>query len=550
MTHQKRFIVAVLSAIACFCLVDIAGADSYELWGKRTQAAPPDTVQPYEGNIITLTKAATVAKVEGDATDYTIWRVDPAVEMAANTSVGGRADSDKESASSPLSEATTTAYEEYMEAYNAMAKLMAAGKGDTPEGQEAYQKFSLAKEKYEDFLKHGGGQEPVEVTTGETGIGTLGRERNRFEARGAPGNLEILSSYWKGGTAEWSTPVTFNGGSIGPADHHILYTGEQADGYNTGFLVYAPRGNNRLEFKVFHFSWADAEGRKPHGTVHYSGQIDLHNKTLIPVSPRFTRQASRLCEIEWRTTDGSSCRASLSMYKKGGTVLHEGYKDLGCEEGVYKNDLEGWKTKHTGPHGSFCPKADQWSTSGGGFVAMSGSHSFDRHWFRLSGSTPEGPYYMNGEDTKSPPRHSLAEVTQNAKIKQGTLTVRGPGALAYYFRRKSASPNISLSDTNTGQRFHPQTGGDQTMYQARNWVFKDGRWDGEWIGDFRGNVNDLYGDRPMSGWVPAGQIKTLDVFIEQGWYFVGGVAGFGAPSEIEYELWFFPREGGGIRVEP
>ncbi len=207
-----------------------------------------------------------------------------------------------------------------------------------------------------------------------------------------------------------------------------------------------------------------------------------------------------------------------------------------------------WKTQHTGSHASICPKADQWSTSGGGFMVMSGAHRFDKHWFRFGGS-PEGPYYLNGEDKKSPPRHSLAEVTQHVKIKQGTLTVRGPGALAYYFRRKGTSPHISLSDTNTGQRFHPQTGGDQTMYQARNWVFKDGKWDGAWIGDFRGNVNDLYGDRPMGGWVPAGQIKTLDVFVEQGWYSVGGTSGFGAPSEIEYELWFFPREGGGVKTK-
>lgn len=270
--------------------------------------------------------------------DWTPALGDPApqaVERAATTSVAGRADPNAEAASAPLAAETTQAYEEYMEAYNAMTRLMAAGQGDSPEGKAAYQKFSLAKEKYEDFLKHGGpGAE--DLTAGEPGIGTLGRERNRFQARGAPGNLEILSSYWKGGTAEWSTPVTFNGGSIGPVDHHVLYTGAQADGYNTGFLAYAPRGKNRLEFKVFHFSWADAEGRKPHGTVHYSGQMDLHNKTLMPVSLRFTRQALRLCEIEWRTTDGSSCRASLSMYKKDGTVLHEGYKDLGCDEGVYE----------------------------------------------------------------------------------------------------------------------------------------------------------------------------------------------------------------------
>ncbi|MBU4461025.1 MAG: PKD domain-containing protein, partial [Verrucomicrobia bacterium] len=397
-------------------------------------------------------------------------------------------------------------------------------------------------------LRRGSNFDEVKVTrpltVGEAGIGTLGRERNRFEAQGAPDNLEILSSYWVGGDGKWSKPFTFNGGSIGPVDHYILYTGAQVDGYNTGFLVYAPRGKNELLFKVFHFSWADAEGRMPHGTVHYSGPLPLHNKTIVPASVAFTRQSSRLCEIEWRTADDSVCRARIGKFRKTDQDAFSGLTDLGCEY-----DNAGWKTQHAGPHGSICPKADQWSTSGGGFMVMNGSHRFDKHWFRLSGSTPEGPYYLNGEDTKSPPQHALAEVTKHVKIKQGTVTVRGPGALAYYLRRKSSSPYASLFDATTGQRFFPQTGGDQTMYQARNWVFKGGRWDGEWIGDFKGNVHDLYGDRPMSGWVPAGQIKTLEVFIEQGWHFVGGVAGFHAPSEIEYELWFFPREGGGVKVE-
>ena len=209
----------------------------------------------------------------------------------------------------------------------------------------------------------------------------------------------------------------------------------------------------------------------------------------------------------------------------------------------------GWKTQHTGPHGSICPKADQWSTSGGGFMVMNGSHRFDKHWFRFGGS-PEGPYYLNGEDTKSPPRHSLAEVTRHAKIKQGTLTVRGPGALAYYFRRKSSSPRILSVRCDHGTTFLPPDRRRPNHVSGSELGFQGWQWDGAWIGDFRGNVNDLYGDRPMGGWVPAGQIKTLDVFIEQGWYFVGGTAGFGAPSEIEYELWFFPREGGGIKTEP
>jgi len=40
-----------------------------------------------------------------------------------------------------------------MAAHNALARFMAAGKGGTPEGQEAYKKFMQAKEAYEKSLK-------------------------------------------------------------------------------------------------------------------------------------------------------------------------------------------------------------------------------------------------------------------------------------------------------------------------------------------------------------------------------------------------------------
>jgi len=45
------------------------------------------------------------------------------------------------------------AHEKYMAAHNALARFMAAGKGGTPEGQEAYKKFMQAKEAYEKSLK-------------------------------------------------------------------------------------------------------------------------------------------------------------------------------------------------------------------------------------------------------------------------------------------------------------------------------------------------------------------------------------------------------------
>ncbi|MBN1236626.1 MAG: DNRLRE domain-containing protein [Methanotrichaceae archaeon] len=51
------------------------------------------------------------------------------------------------------------AYQRYMAAYNRLASLMAEGKGDTPEGQEAYQEFSKAKTCYDSQGQTGAGGE-------------------------------------------------------------------------------------------------------------------------------------------------------------------------------------------------------------------------------------------------------------------------------------------------------------------------------------------------------------------------------------------------------
>lgn len=178
---------------------------------------------------------------------------------------------------------------------------------------------------------------------GSAGIGTLGRWRNRFEASVAPENLVIRSSYWIGGAGKWSKPATFNGSSIGPVESYILYTGEQADGYNTGYLVYVPRNGKRLQFKVFHFRWPKNPkiGPMPHGIVHYSGPLPLHSgKTPIPDSICFVRKASRLCDVEWRTEDGSSCRVRISKFKQSNNIRYSGVDDLGCKKGVAETEKD------------------------------------------------------------------------------------------------------------------------------------------------------------------------------------------------------------------
>ena len=147
-------------------------------------------------------------------------------------------------------------------------------------------------------------------------------DRNRFTAVGAPHQLIIQSSYWRGGSNDWSAPTTCEGGTIGAVDHFILHTGAQADGYNTGFLAYVPQGSNEIRFRVFHFSWPEnpRSGRSPRGLVHYSGSLPTHDKTIVPESLRFTRTASRMCDMEWRAEDGSSCSARLNKFKESNTI--------------------------------------------------------------------------------------------------------------------------------------------------------------------------------------------------------------------------------------
>ncbi|MFH1588570.1 MAG: hypothetical protein ABIA76_04505 [Candidatus Diapherotrites archaeon] len=51
------------------------------------------------------------------------------------------------------SKEATEAYQKYIAAYNKLTELMAQGKGDTPEAQQAYQEYKEAKENYEQIAK-------------------------------------------------------------------------------------------------------------------------------------------------------------------------------------------------------------------------------------------------------------------------------------------------------------------------------------------------------------------------------------------------------------
>lgn len=82
--------------------------------------------------------------------------------------------------------------------------------------------------------------------TGSVGLGPMGTWRNRFEARGAPANLDVCGAWWRGGDGTWSACAPFGGGRIGAVDAYLLHTGEQTEGWNAGFLVAAVAGRPGL----------------------------------------------------------------------------------------------------------------------------------------------------------------------------------------------------------------------------------------------------------------------------------------------------------------
>ena len=212
----------------------------------------------------------------------------------------------------------------------------------------------------------------------------------------------------------------------------------------------------------------------------------------------------------------------------------------------------GWQTAGIDSSKSICPKAAQWQ-DGGGFMILNGSHRFDKGWFRRTWGKKD-PFYLNGEDTKLAPKHSYDEVMKHALIKLGKVTARGPGFLVVYGKVKGSGAWLRLYDATTGQQFWPHTGGSQKMYQGKPWVFKDGQWTGSWSGKWvEVQTADLSANIQMGGWVPAKQTRTYEIKLDQGWYnnmnVPFGSMGFGAPQEIDYELWFFPREGGGVKLE-
>ena len=174
----------------------------------------------------------------------------------------------------------------------------------------------------------------ITVSIGEQALKPDARWKNKFEARESERGLEILANYWIGGLGKWSDWSGFR--SLGEVDGYALCTGEQADLYNTGFLLYSPKGSGRLQFEVYRYDY-----ERLRGVLVNSGRVNMHGKTFKPDSVSVIECQSRATAFQWRTEDGSLCKVRIWKYgpsSNTGTITQNvfvktGAEDLGCEPG-------------------------------------------------------------------------------------------------------------------------------------------------------------------------------------------------------------------------
>ena len=146
----------------------------------------------------------------------------------------------------------------------------------------------------------------------------LGRWINRFSVgpTSPGGEAEVMSEYWIGGDGKWSGPVRDR--TVKVEGSALLETGEQDAGYNTGWLLYVPKGTNELRYQVLGFDFERRRSR-----LVYEGKAPLHNCVVDPTSIEFIEVASRAADVKWRSKKGDLGKVRIykspaSGFVKGG----------------------------------------------------------------------------------------------------------------------------------------------------------------------------------------------------------------------------------------
>jgi plastocyanin/uncharacterized protein YjdB len=155
------------------------------------------------------------------------------------------------------------------------------------------------------------------------------RWKNKFKAERDGDEMHISYSYYDLKKQAWSPWRQFR--TFGGFGDFAITTGAQADGINTGWIVYTDKKRRNLRFHVLGFNFSGL-----HVTEPYKGVLDMHGKTMAPGTLEFKKTGIRMAMLEWRCTDGSICRAKISKYPPGGSV-QGGAVGIGCVEGDGSN---------------------------------------------------------------------------------------------------------------------------------------------------------------------------------------------------------------------
>ena len=192
------------------------------------------------------------------------------------------------------------------------------------------------------------------------------------------------------------------------------------------------------------------------------------------------------------------------------------------------------------------PNSAQWESVGGEMI-LSGDHKFTTTWTSDRYSQRQGLYWQGDINVPAEKRkYSPWENTVKNSVfpKKGQITVRGPGNVFVFQRSKGyENPYLFMQDTKTKSNFSP---GYNSL------TLHKGKWDGTVIDMTNYHKTDSF-KNAFWGWIPADEVVTLNVevrmedFDDRGRrYSRFDEHSFRAPQEIEYELWFFPREGGEV----
>jgi len=179
-------------------------------------------------------------------------------------------------------------------------------------------------------------------------------------------------------------------------------------------------------------------------------------------------------------------------------------------------------------------KAGQWKSVGGELL-LSNKHSFTQSWTSSNDSRAKGLYWSGGfydreEDRNYQPWDDV--VKNSVSPLKGQITVQGPGNVGVY--QRGMGGRMQLVNTKTEKGFTAWTNTISRFNDKSDWS---------------GTVKEYNPNGEFWGFVQPDSVVTLDIYAVMTSYnnmVNTGELAFRAPQDVEYEIWFFPREGGKV----